>query len=141
MTVSFSLRDQVALVTGASKGIGQAIAKALHARGASLVVTARRTEVLDELRSVLGDGVDPVAADLSDRDEVARLAERCAALLNSVAQEVHAMGSNVEEMKELLHKLIEYTPFNVYSAFANPFSAEPSRKCATSSSSRHVHPS
>jgi uncharacterized protein len=71
------LAGRTALLTGASGGIGQAIARALHARGGSLLVTARRAEVLEELRSELGvERVEPVAADLTDRDAVARLAER-----------------------------------------------------------------
>jgi uncharacterized protein len=71
------LAGRTVLVTGASGGIGQAIARALHGRGASLVLTARRGEVLDELRSALGERVDAVVADQDDRDDVARLAERC----------------------------------------------------------------
>jgi short-subunit dehydrogenase len=72
------LTGRKVLLTGASGGIGQAIARALHARGASLVVTARRGEVLEKLRSSLGDErVEPLSADLNDRKDVARLAERC----------------------------------------------------------------
>src|SRR4051794_20186806 len=75
------LAGRTALVTGASGGIGQAIARALHARGASLVVTARRGDVLEELRGSLGGSrVEPAVADLSDRGDVARLAERCSAV-------------------------------------------------------------
>ena len=68
------------LLTGASGGIGRAIARALHARGAHLVVTARRGKVLEEIRAELGERVEPVRADLADRDDVAGLAERAAAL-------------------------------------------------------------
>jgi len=73
------LAGRAALVTGASGGIGQAIVRALHARGASLVVSARRGDVLEELRESLGgERVEPAVADLSDREDVVRLAERCA---------------------------------------------------------------
>jgi len=76
---AMELAGRLVLVTGASGGIGQAIVRALHARGASLVVTARRADVLDELRAGLGgERVEPVVADLSERDEVARLVDRCA---------------------------------------------------------------
>src|SRR5215208_7687064 len=72
------LAGRTVLLTGASGGIGQAIARALHSRGASLVVTARRGEVLEELRESLGDeSVQPEVADLSDRDDLARLASVC----------------------------------------------------------------
>jgi short-subunit dehydrogenase len=65
------------LITGASGGIGRATARALHRRGASLVVTARRSEVLVDLQRELGgERVEAVAADLTDRDDLARLTER-----------------------------------------------------------------
>src|SRR4051794_38950958 len=73
------LAGRAALVTGASGGIGQAIARALHARGASVAATARREELLEELSAGLGgERVETLVADLSDRDDVAKLAERCA---------------------------------------------------------------
>jgi short-subunit dehydrogenase len=64
------LNGSRALVTGASGGIGLAIARALHARGATVIATARRKEVLDGLRSELGDRVEVVQADLADRGDV-----------------------------------------------------------------------
>ena len=72
------LAGSTVLLTGASGGIGKAIARALHARGASLVVTARRGDVLEELRESLGgERVEPRVADLSEAGDVAELAERC----------------------------------------------------------------
>jgi short-subunit dehydrogenase len=70
------LDGRTVLVTGATGGIGAAIARALHERGASLVLTGRRTEVLDQLSERLGERVEVVAADLADRDDVARLCDR-----------------------------------------------------------------
>jgi short-subunit dehydrogenase len=58
------------LVTGATGGLGHAIARALHARGASLVLTGRRTEVLEGLVSELGDRAEARALDLSDAGAV-----------------------------------------------------------------------
>jgi short-subunit dehydrogenase len=66
------------LLTGASGGIGMAIARALHRRGASLLVTGRREEQLEALRSELGDRVEPVVADLAKADDVQMLIERAA---------------------------------------------------------------
>ena len=64
------------LLTGASGGLGKAIARALCDRGARVAITARRGEVLDELCSELGPALTPLAADLADRDAPAKLAER-----------------------------------------------------------------
>jgi len=73
------LAGRTVLLTGASGGLGQAIARALHSRGASLVATARRGEVLEGLAAELGgERVEAIAADLTDRGDVARLAERSA---------------------------------------------------------------
>ncbi len=54
------------LLTGATGGLGQAIARALHARGANLVLTGRKVEVLDGLVAELGDRVEAKPLDLSD---------------------------------------------------------------------------
>jgi uncharacterized protein len=58
------------LLTGATGGLGQAIARALHARGANLILTGRRAEVLDELVRELGDRAEARALDLSDSGAV-----------------------------------------------------------------------
>lgn len=59
------------LLTGATGGIGHAIARALAGRGAKLILTGRRTDVLDPLASELG--ARALAVDLAERAEVARL--------------------------------------------------------------------
>jgi short-subunit dehydrogenase len=52
------------------------IARTLHARGARVLVSARRAELLEQLCSELGDRAEAVPADLADGDDLARLAER-----------------------------------------------------------------
>lgn len=74
------LQGSRALLTGASGGIGRAIARALHARGAEVLITARREEVLNEVRDELGERVTPLPADLADRESAAELAERAGAV-------------------------------------------------------------
>jgi uncharacterized protein len=74
--VSVRLEQSTVLVTGATGGIGRAIARALHRRGATVVLTARRVHMLDEIARELGERVEVVGADLSNRPEVERLGER-----------------------------------------------------------------
>lgn len=62
----FDLTGRIALVTGASGGIGHAIAIALHAQGATLVASGTRREALDALAGILGDRVHVVPCDLAD---------------------------------------------------------------------------
>src|SRR5215211_3859796 len=64
------------LLTGATGGIGNAIARALHARGAEVAVSGRRKEMLEALASDLGDRVEVIPADLAQADDVRSLAER-----------------------------------------------------------------
>lgn len=67
------LAGTTVLLTGATGGLGHAIARALAGRGASLILTGRRTDVLEPLAAELG--AIAVAADLSDPADVQRLAD------------------------------------------------------------------
>lgn len=68
--------DKVAIVTGASSGIGRAVARRLHAGGACVVLAARRKEQLEELRSELGERALCVPRDMTDDAQVSALIER-----------------------------------------------------------------
>lgn len=66
----FNLSGKVALVTGASGGIGGAVAKALHAQGASVVLSGTREAALEALAAELGERAAIAAADLGDAEAV-----------------------------------------------------------------------
>ena len=68
-----SLRGQVAVVTGASSGIGLAIARALVAEGAQLVLGARSQPKLDAAVASLGEGAIAVRTDVTDTADVGAL--------------------------------------------------------------------
>ncbi len=70
--MSVRLQDSTALVTGATGGIGQAIVRALHARGAKVIATGRKGDVLEALAQDL-PGVEVLVADLADAGQVASL--------------------------------------------------------------------
>ena len=69
----FDLSGKTALVTGASGGIGGAIAKALHAQGAKVVLSGTRVEALEAVKAELGGNAFIVQADLSDPASVEAL--------------------------------------------------------------------
>ncbi|WP_027007462.1 SDR family NAD(P)-dependent oxidoreductase [Conexibacter woesei] len=70
------LRGTSVLLTGATGGIGHAIARALHGQGASLLLSGRRTDVLEPLAAEVGGRA--TAVDLSDRAAVERLLDEAA---------------------------------------------------------------
>jgi 3-oxoacyl-[acyl-carrier protein] reductase len=81
----FDLSGRVALVTGATGGIGAAIATALHARGAAVALTGRREAELSALAAALGgERVLVAPADLADPAAPAALVERVEGALGSL---------------------------------------------------------
>ncbi len=80
----FDLSGRKALVTGASGGIGEAIARALHKQGATVGLHGTRQEKLESLASELGDRVKVFPANLSSRDEVKALGQKAEAELEGV---------------------------------------------------------
>ena len=69
----FNLAGKTALVTGATGGIGGAIARALHQQGATVAISGRQADKLEELAKELGDRVHVLPCDLGDRAAVSKL--------------------------------------------------------------------
>lgn len=76
----FSLSGKTALVTGASGGIGAAIARQLHAQGATVVLSGTREAALQELADSLGERAHIAAANLSDPAEADGLVAKAEAV-------------------------------------------------------------
>lgn len=69
----FDLSGKTALVTGASSGIGTAIAKALHAQGATVAISGTRKDALDAIAGEMKDRVHVLPCNLADKDAVEAL--------------------------------------------------------------------
>jgi NAD(P)-dependent dehydrogenase (short-subunit alcohol dehydrogenase family) len=79
METGFNLTGRVAIVTGASKGIGAAIARMLGAHGARVVVSSRKEQAVKEIaRTFTGEGIEAIGieAHMGDPAQVKRLAEQ-----------------------------------------------------------------
>ncbi|TWB14080.1 3-oxoacyl-[acyl-carrier-protein] reductase [Nitrospirillum bahiense] len=80
----FDLTGKTALVTGASGGIGAAIARTLHQAGATVALSGTKVEALEALAAELGDRAVVVPANLSDPEAVEALAKEAEAKLGQV---------------------------------------------------------
>src|SRR5438067_1339500 len=80
----FDLTGQTALITGASGGIGGAIARALHHQGAAVALAGTRTSVLADLAADLGERAHPLSADLADPEAIDRLVHDAEAALGKI---------------------------------------------------------
>jgi NADP-dependent 3-hydroxy acid dehydrogenase YdfG len=95
------LSGKVAVITGASSGIGEAAARLLAAEGVHVVLVARRQDRIDALARELGDRATPIAADVSD------------------AKQVEAVFSQVREKFGGLDLLFNNAGLGVFGAFAD----------------------
>lgn len=80
----FDLTGKTALVTGATGGIGGAIAKSLHAQGATVGISGTRENVLNDVASELGDRVHVLPCNLGDTDAVDALPKQAEGALGQV---------------------------------------------------------
>ena len=80
----FDLNGKTALVTGASGGIGEAIARTLHGQGATVALSGTRVEVLESLAGDLGERTHVVPANLADPEASAALCGQAEAAMGGL---------------------------------------------------------
>jgi 3-oxoacyl-[acyl-carrier protein] reductase len=95
------LTDKVALITGASQGIGEAIARALHQEGAKVALIARTQAKLDQIARELGDRAFAVAADVLDAASLSAAIEAAEKRLGPIDIAVNNAGGIVTSDGEL----------------------------------------
>jgi NADP-dependent 3-hydroxy acid dehydrogenase YdfG len=91
-TTSGQNNGPVAVITGASSGIGEATARALAASGYRLALLARRADRIEALADELGNGAIAIQADVTDRDSIAKAAVRVKAELGGTDVLVNNAG-------------------------------------------------
>ena len=94
----FDLSGKTALVTGATGALGNAIAKALHAQGATVAISGTRTDVLDALAGELRERVHVLPADLADAAAVEALVPGAEAKMGKLDILVANAGVNADNL-------------------------------------------
>ena len=90
-----NIEGKVAVVTGAGRGIGRAIAVELGSMGAKVVLAARGTSQLEETARTIGASASVIAADVRRRDDVHSLFDQVSAALGPVDILVNAAGIGI----------------------------------------------
>jgi NAD(P)-dependent dehydrogenase (short-subunit alcohol dehydrogenase family) len=111
------LDGRVALVTGASSGLGRHFARVLHAAGAQVYVAARRKEALDELADELGERLVAVPCDVTSEADLDRLMETIGDRLDVVVNNA-GLGDVIAAELEPVEQFRAVVDVNLISVFA-----------------------
>jgi NAD(P)-dependent dehydrogenase (short-subunit alcohol dehydrogenase family) len=112
----FSLDGQVAVVTGASSGLGDRFTRVLHAAGATVVIGARRQDRLEALAAELGDRVVPVACDVAVDADCERLIDAAGAHIDVLVNNA-GVGVTVAAEDETLDDWRQVVDVNLSAVF------------------------
>ena len=94
----FELSDKVALITGASGGIGMSIAKKMKQCGAKIIISGTRQNVLNDLASELGNDVKTIITDLNNKDDVLNLAKEAEASFGHIDILINNAGITADNL-------------------------------------------
>ena len=92
----FDLSGKIALITGATGGIGQAIAKQMKDRGAKLILSGTRENVLNQMVKDLGNDVKSVVSNLQDKDSILSMAKDAEACHGKIDILVNNAGITID---------------------------------------------
>jgi NADP-dependent 3-hydroxy acid dehydrogenase YdfG len=96
------MKEKVVVITGASGGIGAALAELLATRGASVVLVARRQDALQAVAARCGERVLPVVADVTHRDQVQGVVAKSIARFGHIDVWVNNVGQGITIMPSQL---------------------------------------
>jgi NAD(P)-dependent dehydrogenase (short-subunit alcohol dehydrogenase family) len=91
------LQDRIALVTGASRGIGKAIAQTFAREGATVALCGRKQETLDPVAREIGDRAVPIACHVGRADDLQRLADQLHSRFGRIDILVNNAATNVAQ--------------------------------------------
>ena len=96
------MKDKVVVITGASGGIGAAVAELVASRGASVVLVARRADALQSVADRCGPSALPIVADMTSRDEVKRVIRESIAKFGHVDIWMNNVGQGISRVPSQL---------------------------------------
>ena len=113
--------SRVAVITGASSGIGEATARALAADGHRVALLARRADRIEALAKELGDGVIAIEADVTDRGSIVAAAERVSSELGGADILINSAGVMLvapfsSEQRDETREMVEVNPLGAMTA-------------------------
>ena len=94
----FDIAGKVVLLTGATGGIGRSIAKKMKKKGARIILSGTRQNVLDELSSELGEDTKAIATDLTSKESILSLAKEAEKIFGHIDVLINNAGITADNL-------------------------------------------